>query len=163
MGNTPNPGGKTERALIDACLNCPFPDCTGNCKRYSYKEANLPEESAYIGASRLYDYHGEQLRIADIAKREGINYGTLYRRLNAGMPVSYAINGRRGTGLMKPVVRIDRDGNVLERYDSAADASKHCGMTSAGIKHRCRHLVKHEFRHHSYTFRYEEEIRGDTT
>ena len=54
----------------------------------------------------------------------------------------------------RPVIKIDRRGRVLEKYESAAEAARKNYICANGIKDRCyRHVVKEWVRGY-YTFRY---------
>lgn len=53
----------------------------------------------------------------------------------------------------KRVVKVDRNGEVLERYDSLTSASAYNGISVDSISLRCSHKVPGEFEKYDYTFR----------
>lgn len=53
----------------------------------------------------------------------------------------------------KPVIKIDRNGNVIERYRSLSEAAKKNPMSKTSIKNRTSGNVKHEFSGCDFSFR----------
>lgn len=60
----------------------------------------------------------------------------------------------------KPVVKIDRDGKVLERYRSLSEAAKKNPMSKTAIKNRTERKLRGEFSGFDYTFRLEADMKG---
>lgn len=58
----------------------------------------------------------------------------------------------------KAVVKIDRDGNVLESYRSVNEAAKKNPMSKTSIENRTRRKLKNEFAGCDFTFRLEDDI-----
>lgn len=54
----------------------------------------------------------------------------------------------------KPVEKIDRDGNVLDRYPSIEAAAKANPMPALAIGKRCRGLVKKPYERLGFSFRF---------
>lgn len=61
----------------------------------------------------------------------------------------------------KPVVKIDRNGNVIERYRSFSEAAKKNPMSKTSIKNRTSGKVKHEFAGCDYSFRLSDEKKNE--
>lgn len=53
----------------------------------------------------------------------------------------------------KAVVKVDRDGNVIERYSSISEAAKKNPMSKTSIENRAKGKLKHEFSIADFTFR----------
>ena len=68
---------------------------------------------------------------------------------------------KRTLGRTKPkaVVKIDRDGKVLEKYRSLSEAAKKNPMSKTSIENRTRRKLKHEFSICDFTFRLEDDIK----
>lgn len=68
-----------KKAKIDMCLNCKRKECSGNCARVqnAAKQKKKPRE---YNAKRYY-YQGEWLPLKDVAARCGIDYTTLWLRI----------------------------------------------------------------------------------
>lgn len=60
----------------------------------------------------------------------------------------------------KPVIKIDRNGNVIERYRSLSEAAKKNPMSKTSIKNRTSGKVKHEFSGCDYSFRLDDVRRN---
>jgi hypothetical protein len=55
------------------------------------------EQSNNTRRNVFYEYNGERLTIAQLARKYSIEYGTLYSRLkNYNMPIDIAINYKKG-------------------------------------------------------------------
>lgn len=58
----------------------------------------------------------------------------------------------------KPVVKVDRHGNVIAAYESVVDAARHEDMNEDNIRNRCKHRVKQDITlEFPFTFRYQDE------
>lgn len=55
-----------------------------------------------------------------------------------------------------PVEKVDRDGNVIERYESIKEAADKNYLSRTGIISRCKNRVKKPFTVNGCTFRYGE-------
>ncbi len=62
----------------------------------------------------------------------------------------------------RPVVMIDREGNVLKVYESVKAAADGEKWTDANVAQKCRRVVKNEFRFSDTTFRYADEWNAMT-
>lgn len=71
-------------------------------------------------------------------------------------PTNYAPNALVSSR-ERPVVKIDRDGRVVARYDSVSAAESDGEMSRDSIRERCNRNVLNEFRRYGYTYRYENE------
>lgn len=71
-----------------------------------------------------------------------------------------APNNKKTLGRTRPkaVVKIDMNGNVLERYKSLSEAAKKNPMSKTSIENRTRRKLKHEFAICDFTFRLEDDI-----
>lgn len=71
-----------------------------------------------------------------------------------------APNNKKTLGRTKPkaVVKIDQNGNVLERYKSLSEAAKKNPMSKTSIENRTRRKLKNEFAVCDFTFRLEDDI-----
>lgn len=58
----------------------------------------------------------------------------------------------------KAVVKIDKNGKVLERYKSLSEAAKKNPMSKTSIENRTRRKLKNEFAVCDFTFRLEDDI-----
>ena len=64
---------------------------------------------------------------------------------------------KTGENARKAVIMVDRDGNVLARYDSVREAAKAGDMTHPAVVARCMGRIKgDEFQRFGYTFRFRE-------
>lgn len=58
----------------------------------------------------------------------------------------------------KPVVKIDRNRNIVGWFESVADASRRDGHNETVVRNRCKHRANYEFNSlFPYTYRYEDE------
>ena len=92
-----------------------------------------------------------------IVHRNGLRTDNRLENLEAITPEEcgkrYGSSGRR-----KPVVKIDRNGEVVETYRSAAEAAKKNHIGRSPVTARCRKEVPHEKEYDTlggFTFRYE--------
>lgn len=67
--------------------------------------------------------------------------------------VSSETKKTRGRTKPKPVVKIDKDGNVLARYSSLSEAAKNNPMARTSIKNRIMGNVRNEFEFCDFSFR----------
>lgn len=109
--------------------------------------------------------------IADAARDAGCTQTTIHERVCAAKPAKQVYNGFRyrftGKTLCsneraerKPVVKIDRNGNVLERYESiakAVTANAIYGFQHEMVRQRCLHLIRNEWER-GFTFRFEDDL-----
>lgn len=58
----------------------------------------------------------------------------------------------------KPVLKIDRRGNVVEIYRSAKEAAKKNHMSASAMYERCGGKIKNPFRVDGYAYQYEEQM-----
>ena len=65
------------------------------------------------------------------------------------------INDRVGHQRRKPVVKVDRKGNVVEFYSSVREAAKKNYASPKYIQNRCKRRVKDRYDADGYTYRYE--------
>ena len=61
----------------------------------------------------------------------------------------------------KAVVKIDQNGNVLERYSSLNEASKKNPMSKTSIENRTRRKLKNEFASCNFSFRLEDDMHQE--
>lgn len=92
-----------------------------------------------------------------IVHRNGLRTDNRLENLEAVTPAEggkrYGSSGRR-----KPVVKIDRNGEVVETYRSAAEAAKKNHIGRSPVTARCRKEVPHKKEYDilgGFTFRYE--------
>lgn len=92
-----------------------------------------------------------------IVHRNGLRTDNRLENLEAVTPAEggkrYGSSGRR-----KPVVKIDRNGEVVENYRSAAEAAKKNHVARSSVSARCREEVSTEKEFDmlgGFTFRYE--------
>ena len=64
---------------------------------------------------------------------------------------------RRGISGRRSIVKIDANGNVLERYVSLTQATALCGQSMNSIGERARKCVRNEFTPGGHSFRFAEE------
>ena len=71
-----------------------------------------------------------------------------------------APNSKRTLGRTRPkaVVKVDQNGNVLDRYRSLSEAAKKNPMSKTSIENRTRRKLKNEFAVCDFTFRLEDDI-----
>ena len=55
-----------------------------------------------------------------------------------------------------PVEKVDRDGNVIERYDSIKEAADKNYLSRICVMYRCQNKIKKPFTVNGCTFRYGE-------
>ena len=64
---------------------------------------------------------------------------------------------RQKRDTMKSVLRIDRNGQVVGRYDSVNAAGAVSGMSRDAVLARCMRRMKDDFSRYEFTFRFEKE------
>lgn len=62
-----------------------------------------------------------------------------------------------GVTSKKPVLKIDRHGNIVEIYRSAKEAAKKNHMSASAMYERCQGKIKNPFRLDGYRYRYEDQ------
>lgn len=102
-------------------------------------------------------FMGGKTPVLWIVHRNGLRTDNRLENLEAITPEEcgkrYGSSGRR-----KPVVKIDRNGEVVETYRSAAEAAKKNHIGRSPVTARCRKEVPHEKEYDTlggFTFRYE--------
>ena len=132
--------------------NCPFEDasiervdnlgdyCPENCKW-----VHMKEQPKNRSTTRFYTINGKTLCLRDWARQYGINYHTLIRRLDKGMPFEEALTKpitELNNCRSKPVVQMTLQGEEIAEYPSAIEASRQVGCGNAEIGKCCSGKLK---------------------
>lgn len=68
------------------------------------------------------------------------------------------LNSNRGDTSGKTVLKIDRQGEIVEIYRSAKEAAKKNHMSASAMYERCEGKIKNPFRVDGYAYQYEEQM-----
>ena len=131
---------------------CPFEDasieridnlgdyCPENCKWI-----HMREQPKNRSMSRFYTIDGRTMCLKDWAREYGINYSTLIRRLQSGMPIRQALTAplkELKECNHKPVIQMTLQGEVIAEYPSATEASRQVGCGNSEIGKCCQGKMK---------------------
>ena len=118
-----------KKAKIDMCLTCKRQNCTGNCARVqnAAKQKKKPREYN----AKKYEYQGEWLPLKDVAARCGIDYTTLYLRIE----VKHWSMKRATT---EPVH--SKEGRIIEAFGEGHTLREWARITGLPL-----HALKHRF------------------
>lgn len=62
-------------------------------------------------------------------------------------------NGKKAR--RKPILKVDKDGNILDVYSSMKEASEKCYIGREQIRRHIKKMIKDPFKFQDYTFRYD--------
>lgn len=118
-----------KKTRIDMCLNCKRQNCTGNCARVQNAAAQKKKPREYN--AKKYDYQGERLPLKEIAARCGVDYTTLYLRIE----VKHWTMERATT---EPVH--SKEGRIIEAFGEGHTLREWASITGLPL-----HVLKHRF------------------
>ena len=113
-----------------------------NCRWVDYEAQNNNTDFNII-----LEYQGKKMTVPDLLEMTELPRKTIYSRINAGWTAEEIIENPKplkGKKIKqhgrnkKPVLQLDKNGNVINEYDSQTEASKKTGVDRSNLGKCCR-------------------------